>query len=158
MGQYSKAIEVHQQALEIGRKLQDQGLESSALVNLGNEFDDLGQHAKAIEHHQQALAIAHAIKDLPTEGLILNNLGNSLFQAGKLTEAETTLFAGVTTWESLREKLGSSDSNKVSIFDQQARTYRLLQRVLVAQNKTDTALRLLNGDGHGPLWNCWRRS
>lgn len=142
IGQYPQAIEFHQQALEIGRKIQDRGQESSALVNLGIEYDDLGQYAKAIDYHQQALAIVRTIKDLPTEGLILNNLGNSLFRSGKLTDAETTLLAGVKIWESLRQNLGSNDSNKVSIFEQQARTYRLLQRVLVAQNKTDSALEI----------------
>jgi CHAT domain-containing protein/Flp pilus assembly protein TadD len=142
IGQYPQAIEFHQQALEISRKIQDRGQESSALVNLGIEYDDLEQYAKAIAYHQQALAIVRTIKDLPTEGLILNNLGNSLFRSGNLADAEATLLAGVKVWESLRQNLGSNDSNKVSIFDQQARTYRLLQRVLVAQNKTDTALEI----------------
>ncbi len=42
----------------------------------------------------------------------------------------------------MRATLGANDRNQISIFDQQARTYRLLQRVLVAQKKTDAALEI----------------
>lgn len=38
--------------------------------------------------------------------------------------------------------MGSNDAYKVSIFEQQARTYRLLQQVLIAQKKTDAALEI----------------
>jgi CHAT domain-containing protein len=42
----------------------------------------------------------------------------------------------------IRAGLGSNDDYKVSIFEQQARTYRLLQEVLIEQNKTDEALEI----------------
>jgi CHAT domain-containing protein len=38
--------------------------------------------------------------------------------------------------------LGDNDAYKVSIFERQARTYRLLQQVLIAQNKTNDALEI----------------
>ncbi|MEO1375621.1 MAG: CHAT domain-containing protein, partial [Cyanobacteria bacterium J06635_10] len=54
---------------------------------------------------------------------------------------ETTLFEGIKVLESIRGQL-SNDTNKVSIFDTQFNTYRTLQKVLIAQNKTDTALEI----------------
>jgi CHAT domain-containing protein len=42
--------------------------------------------------------------------------------------------------ENLRTKL--DDANKVSIFEKQARTYHLLQEILIAQNKPDEALEI----------------
>lgn len=142
LGQYDKAIDYHQQALVLTRQISDQAGESTILANLGVEYDDTGRSARAIEFNQQALAIARATKDTATEGLVLNNLGNALFHLGRLADAETTLTQGLQIWESLRSNLGSNDRNQISIFDQQARTYRLLQRVLVAQNKTDMALEI----------------
>ncbi|WP_421657394.1 CHAT domain-containing tetratricopeptide repeat protein [Leptothermofonsia sp. ETS-13] len=142
LGQIEKSVEFYQQALTIARKLQDRGQESSCLLNLGIVYDDLGQYGKATEYHQQALAIVRQTKDRATEAYILNNLGNTQFKAGNLAAAEATLTAGLHIWESLRANLGTNDFNKISIFEQQARTYRLLQRVLVAQNKTTAALEI----------------
>ncbi len=142
MGQYDKAIDYHQQALVLARQLNDKASESSILANLGVEYDELGQAAKAITFYQQALAIARATQDRATEGLVLNNLGKALFRLGKLAEAERALTDSLTLWESLRANLGNNDRNQISLFEEQARTYRLLQRVLVAQNKTDAALEI----------------
>ncbi|HEY9655024.1 MAG TPA: tetratricopeptide repeat protein, partial [Crinalium sp.] len=142
MGQYDKAIDYHQQALVLARQSNDKASESSALANLGVEYDEMGQTAKAVTSYQQALAIARATQDRATEGLVLNNLGKALFRLGKLAEAESALTDGLTLWESLRANLGNNDRNQISLFEEQARTYRLLQRVLVAQNKTDAALEI----------------
>jgi CHAT domain-containing protein/Flp pilus assembly protein TadD len=142
MGQYAKAIDYHQQALVLARQTNDKPGESTILANLGVEYDEQGQFDQAIATHRQALAISRAIQDPATEGLVLNNLGNTLFKAKKYAEAEATLQAGLKTWESLRANLGNNDRNQISLFDQQVRTYRLLQRVLVAQKKTDAALEI----------------
>ncbi|MFM6108563.1 MAG: CHAT domain-containing protein, partial [Sphaerospermopsis kisseleviana] len=64
------------------------------------------------------------------------------YESGNLPQAETTLYTGIEVWESIRAKLGNNDSYKVSIFEEQARTYRLLQQVLIAQNKTHEALEI----------------
>jgi CHAT domain-containing protein len=142
MGQYAKAIAAHQQALSLARQIQDRLGESAALVNLGVEHDELGQSAEAIAFYRQALQLSQSLGDRATEGLILNNLGNTLYKTGQLTEAEQVLQAGLQAWEGIRASLGTRDRHKVSLFDQQARTYRLLQRVLVAQNKPELALEI----------------
>ncbi|MFB2983509.1 tetratricopeptide repeat protein [Microseira sp. BLCC-F43] len=140
LGDYQKAIEYQQRSLAIAREISDRLGEGQSLGNLGLAYHSLGDYQKAIEYHQQRLAIAREIGDPQSEGLALNNLGLALHKQGNLTAAEKTLFEGIEVWESLREKLGSNDTNKVSIFEEQARTYRILQEVLIAQNKTDKAL------------------
>ena len=52
------------------------------------------------------------------------------------------LIDGIQVWESMRQMLGSNDANKVSIFEEQARTYRTLQQVRVAQNNPIAALEI----------------
>ena len=46
----------------------------------------------------------------------------------------------IAIWENLRIQL--DDANKISIFEKQTRTYRLLQEVLIAQNKITEALEI----------------
>src|SRR5919202_1675719 len=139
---YAQAIDYSKQFLAIAREIHDRQGEGKALGNLGNAYYSLGDYAQAIDYQKQWLAIAREIHDRQSEGTALNNLGYALHKSGNLTEAEKTLIEGINVWESLRAGLGSNDANKVSIFEGQARTYRSLQQVLMAQNKTDAALEI----------------
>ncbi|MEG5028912.1 CHAT domain-containing protein [Microcoleus sp. AT8-B1] len=142
LGNYAKAIEYAQQSLAIAREIKNRSGEGAALSNLGITYLYLGNYAQAIEYTQQGLAIAREIKDRGGEGTALNNLGAAFLRAGNLTEAEKILVNGIQVWESMRQMLGSNDANKVSIFEEQARTYRALQRVRVAQNNPNAALEI----------------
>lgn len=140
LGDYAQAIIWQEQSLAIAREIKDRESEGITLRSLGIVYRALGEYNKAIEYQQQSLAIARELKDLNSQGESLNNLGNALRLSGNLPAAETTLIEGIKVWESIRAKLGNNDANKVAIFEGQARTYRLLQSVLIAQNKTDAAL------------------
>ncbi|MEG4207974.1 CHAT domain-containing protein [Microcoleus sp. Pol7_A1] len=139
---YAKAIEYDQQSLAIARAIEDREGEGEALGSLGAAYFYLGNYAKAIEYNQQSLAIARAIKDRQSEGEALNDLGLTFLKAGNLAEAGKILVQGIQVWESMRQMLGSNDANKVSIFEGQARTYRALQQVQVAQNNPIAALEI----------------
>jgi CHAT domain-containing protein len=93
-----------------------------------------------MEYYHQCLIIAQEISDRYVEGTSLNNLGAALLKTGCLSEAESQLRAGVKILESLR--VGLEDTHKVSIFEEQGRTYHRLQEVLVARNKTKDALEI----------------
>ena len=142
LGDYAKAIEYLQQQLAITREIKDRQGEGKALGNLGATYGSLGNYAKAIEYLQQWLAIAREIKDRQSEGEALYNLGLTFLQAGNTTESEKMLINAIQVWESMRQMLGSNDANKVSIFEGQARTYRTLQQVRVAQNNPIAALEI----------------
>ncbi|EGK88128.1 CHAT domain-containing protein [Microcoleus vaginatus PCC 9802] len=142
LGNYTKAIEYTQQSLAIARETQNHLGEVGILGNLGLAYLSLGNLAKAIEYTQQSLAIAREIKNRQGEGAALNNLGATFFKAGNSTEAEKMLVNAIQVWESMRQMVGSNDANKVSIFEGQARTYRSLQEVRVAQNNPNAALEI----------------
>ncbi|HEY9672014.1 MAG TPA: CHAT domain-containing tetratricopeptide repeat protein [Waterburya sp.] len=142
LGDYAKAIEYHQQSLVILREIKDRQGEGASLGNLGLAYDALGDYTKAIEYQQQHLAIAREIGDKDGEGTALNNLGAALQKSGNLTQAEKILRDGIKAWDSLRKGLGENDAYKVSIFEKQARTYRLLQTVLTQENNPNTALEI----------------
>ncbi|WP_137666601.1 CHAT domain-containing protein, partial [Sphaerospermopsis reniformis] len=142
LGDYTKAIEYHTSSLAIAREIKNRLGEGAGLGNLGIAYYALGEYTKAIKYHTSSLAIAREIKDIQGEGSSLNNLGLAFYESGNLPQAETTLYTGIEVWESIRGKLGNNDSYKVSIFEEQARTYRILQQVLIAQNKTHEALEI----------------
>ena len=140
LGDYAKAIDYSEQLLAIARKIKDRDSEGRALGNLGAVYSNLGNYTKGIDYLKQDLAIAREIKDPNSESKSLSNLGYTFYKSGKLSAAETSLFEAVKVLESLRG--GLKDENKISIFEEQSRTYRILQQVLIAQNKTDTALEI----------------
>jgi tetratricopeptide (TPR) repeat protein len=87
LGQPWKAIDCHQEALDIARNVAEREMEGQALGNLGNAYKDLGFLDKAISYDQQALAIAREIGHSGNEALWLGNLGNVYAHQGQLEEA-----------------------------------------------------------------------
>ncbi|HEY9605503.1 MAG TPA: CHAT domain-containing protein, partial [Allocoleopsis sp.] len=132
LGDSAKAIQYYKEAEEFSP--------IEVLAGLGNTYLTLGDIAKAIDLHQQSLVRAQQQEDKEGEANALNNLANALRQAGNLPEAEQHLRRAIEIWENLRIQL--EDANKVSIFEKQARTYRLLQEILIAQNQPNEALEI----------------
>ena len=141
LGDYPKAIDHHKQSLKIARDIENPLGESAALGNIGSVYDDIGDYPKAIDYHKQRLAIARKIKDPKGEGAALNNLGLNYYKQGNFKLAENILFEGIKVLESLRDR-ELKDSEKVQFFDTQKSVYRILQQVLIAQNKTKAALEI----------------
>jgi CHAT domain-containing protein len=141
-GKSAQAIDWLQQGLAIVRKIRDHQGEISALGNLGLAYQAQGDYTRAIDVHRQSLAIAQKTKDLYAEGIALHNIGRALFHSGQLPKAERTLQACIQVLEKLRTNVGDNDAAKISIFDQQIRSYRTLQEILIAQQKIDQALEI----------------
>jgi CHAT domain-containing protein len=72
--------------------------------------------------------------------LSLSNLGLAYFSTGRYAEAETALRNAIARWEWLRSQEDNGDTAKITLFEQHAHTYRLLQKTLVAQNRPEAAL------------------
>jgi tetratricopeptide (TPR) repeat protein len=141
LGQYDKAIEFYQQSLEFSWEIGDRQGEANSIGSLGNAYVSLGQYQRAIEFYQQHLEISREIGDRLGESISLNNLGNTFLKTHQLAEAETAFRASIAIHETLRSELVSNE-HKVSIFENQISTYRLLQKVLVAQTRFDEALEI----------------
>ncbi|MDF5714582.1 MAG: CHAT domain-containing tetratricopeptide repeat protein [Rhizonema sp. NSF051] len=143
LGEYPKAIDYQQQYLAIAREIEDVQSQGVALGNLGVIYGFLENYPKAIDYQQQSLVIARKISDRLGEGVSLNNLGLAFYKSGNLAVAEKSLYEAIKIWEALRNtKFQLQDLSKVSLFDTQKNTYTLLQQVLVAQNKNNTALEI----------------
>ncbi|WP_424094654.1 CHAT domain-containing protein [Moorena producens] len=145
LGDYKKAIYYHRQSLGIFREIGHRKGEAHALENLGIGYGNLGKYNKAIDYHQQSIAIAREIGHRKGEAISLNNLGATFLEINQLEEAQTHLFDAIEIWEDIRHLLRNKDDWKISIFEQQARSYRLLQQVLIAQGNPKQALEISEG-------------
>ncbi|HEV3038138.1 MAG TPA: tetratricopeptide repeat protein [Candidatus Angelobacter sp.] len=83
VGEYRRAIEYHEQRLQIDRDTGDRLGESRALGNLGIAYDSLGEYRRAIEYHEQHLQITRDIGDRLGEGRALGNLGLAYYSLGE---------------------------------------------------------------------------
>ena len=142
LGDYFKAIDYYQKSLAIKREIGHRLGEANSLGNLGNAYYYMGDYKKAIDYHQQSIAIAREIGHLLVEAKSLNNLSAIFLANNQLEYAQSNLFYTIKVWEDIRKILINKDDWKVSSFEQQARSYRLLQQVLVAQGKPRQALEI----------------
>ncbi|MCC5610470.1 tetratricopeptide repeat protein [Nostoc sp. CHAB 5834] len=140
-GQYAEGLKSYQQALAIHKQIRNKAGKGLTLSNIGGVYAILGQYTKALEFYQQALAIHKQIGDTAGQGITLSNIGVVYGSQSKYADAEKTLFAAIKVNETLRTR-DLTDDQKISIFETQASTYRFLQKALIAQNKTNTALEI----------------
>ncbi|MDY7013301.1 MAG: CHAT domain-containing protein [Cyanobacteriota bacterium] len=140
LGNYQNAIEAYQQVLELATSMESLRLESSALVNLGLAYLNLQDYPQALQYQEKSWEIARKMDNRPLESVALGNWGHTLWQAGDLPEAETKMRDAIALRESLR--LDLDDSDKVSLFDTQARDYSNLQQILIARNQPEAALEI----------------
>ncbi|MGB3516852.1 MAG: CHAT domain-containing tetratricopeptide repeat protein [Elainellaceae cyanobacterium] len=137
--QYQQAIDFYQQSLEITREMGDRDGEGEVLGNLGYTFGALEEHQQAINFYQQALEISRELNDRHSEGIALNNLGIAYLSLERYPQATETLFAAIEVLESLRDG-DIPDAQRITFFDTQSSSYRVLQRSLIAQGETEQAL------------------
>lgn len=140
LGEYKKAIEFHKKSLEIKQKISDVQGVADSLNNLGNSYYGMEDYQRAIEFYQKSLSVFQNIVDRQGIGNSLNNLGLAYRSLENLSESERVLKESIQVKETLR--VGLSDPNKISIFDTQLNTYKILQNVLIRQNKTIEALEI----------------
>lgn len=137
-GQYLQAIESFRQA----RKHYETAGNTDSLADIDTRLAKAyllkGDYSLALPTFQQTLARAR--KDGFGTERPLSLLGMTYYQMGKLPEAEQVLREAIASWESLRSRETNTDAEKITLADQLLYSYRLLQKVLVAQNKTDAAL------------------
>ncbi|GAB4202851.1 MAG: hypothetical protein Fur006_56710 [Coleofasciculaceae cyanobacterium] len=138
LGQYPQAVELYQQELELARKSSNSAQEAIALNRLATAYESQGQYEKAIELYQQQLEVAKKSSNRLAEGTALNNLALAYLKANNLTEVQPKLLNALKVWDAIRTQLGSKDN----YYPEQARTYRLLQQIFIAQNQPEAALEM----------------
>jgi CHAT domain-containing protein len=139
--QPSQALDYFHQSLEVYRAMGNRYNEGAALSNIGHVYLQQKRYDQAIANFQRRLAISEEIEEIHGQAQALGEIGLTLILQKKYAEAEAPLRASLALSESIREKL-KEDQLKVSFFDTQASVYRLLQLVLIKQNRVERALEI----------------
>jgi tetratricopeptide (TPR) repeat protein len=87
LGKFTRAIQLHEQALAIDRETGNRQGEATDLNNLGACYYYLGQITRAIDLYEQALTIDRETGIRQGEGTRLGNLGNCYAVLGQITRA-----------------------------------------------------------------------
>lgn len=132
--EFAAAIQSYQQSIQILQKIKPDSDINDALLGIAKTYLLMGDNPKALALFRK---LAEQ-KDNHNEPA-LTNLGLALFRSGKLPEAEQVLQKAIAGWEKRRE-LETDDLSNITKLEQQSYSYRLLQKVLVQQKKTDAAL------------------
>ena len=73
-GLYDQALENHQQALVIARRIGDRAGEARTLNNIGIVYHDRGLYDQALENYQQARVVARDVGLRTLEEVVLSNI------------------------------------------------------------------------------------
>ncbi|MEM7557014.1 MAG: tetratricopeptide repeat protein, partial [Cyanobacteria bacterium P01_A01_bin.84] len=137
---YPKALEYFNKALNVFEKIDHWGGRGWVLKHIAESNFKLKRYDKALQYFQQALTVFERIGSLNGQGWTLDDMAEIYFVIGRYSDAEKALWDTITIWEYSKEKL--NDTQKITIANNKRSTFRLMQRVLIAQNKVETALEI----------------
>jgi CHAT domain-containing protein len=141
-GKLKQAWEYNERSLTLKEKLQDQIGRGNSISFRGRICLLVGEYTKALESFEQSFQIMEEIKNVSGKASTLTDMGIAYLGLNQIEEAESRLRQGIQLWESVRGSLGDHDIFRVSIFEQQARTYNLLLNLLIDQEKPLLALEI----------------
>ncbi|HKP14285.1 MAG TPA: CHAT domain-containing protein, partial [Blastocatellia bacterium] len=87
LGDYSEALEYHNQSLSLRQSLQERYGEGSALVNIGNVYARMGDRPLALDYFERALRLRREIGDRRGVALTLHNAAELYRESGDLQKA-----------------------------------------------------------------------
>ena len=141
---YAQAKSYYQQSLAIAEKYNLSALEGTILSGMGSLYLSFDDYPQAKANLEQGLQIARDSGDRLLEAETLHNLGYAQWRLNQLTAAESSFRETIALREKMRQ--GLSDLDRVSLFDTQLQSYPLLRRVLIAQNKYESALEVAEAE------------
>ncbi len=139
-----QAAKYLEQSLGAAREIKNRIQEAFALSSLAVIYESVGDDEQLISYLHEGLTISQELGNTNLEGHILHNLGTAYYRSGNPSQSEKFYRQAMVLRESVRSKLGSNDSLKVSIADSNISTgiYENLQLTLVQQDKTKAALEI----------------
>ncbi|NEO87266.1 MAG: CHAT domain-containing protein [Spirulina sp. SIO3F2] len=136
-GDYAGAIATYEQVWRSAAAAEDYFDYTNALLGLAKATLAIKDYDRAIPMWE-VLATRFLTKYEHKTALSFANLGLALYHTQDYEKAEWALQEAIANWEIVRAD--RDDLEQITLFEQQSYTYRLLQKVLVAQGKTEEAL------------------
>lgn len=136
--QYGAAIQSFRQAIGQFQAVNQPDLGFNARRGLARALLLAGDYPQAITIWQEVVRSAGPGIKEPA----LSSLGLAWYRLGNLVEAEKAWRQAIAGWEGRRADEFNTDLDKVTLVEQQAYTYRLLQKLLVTQGQPEAALEM----------------
>ncbi|NEO83374.1 MAG: CHAT domain-containing protein, partial [Spirulina sp. SIO3F2] len=137
-GEFEAAIATYEQALSQAEVSDDPDAYEEAFLGLAKATLLAEDYPRAIALWEQLAAGLSPDDYGHVNATTSTNLALALYNTGQYAAAETRLREAIAAWETVRAD--SDDLDQVTLFEQQAHSYRLLQKALVAQGKIEDAL------------------
>lgn len=140
--QYDQAFDYYKKALKIAFSQKSIFLKKLALLYQGIAHSELtGHEEKALTDFDQVLSQIEEIGVPEIKTVAMYHKALTMFRLGKSEEAIELLRDSILILEKLRSST-SKDAEKISIFENQAQAYQLLQQALVKQKQVEEALEI----------------
>src|SRR5262249_416259 len=130
LGNLSRAVDVLQQALDLGRKISHPRTQGLALSNLGDAYAKRGDTAKAIEHFLQALKIGEEINHSDILWPASRGIARAFEKQRNFDRALAYYKQAVNGVEKIRDQL-TSDEHRSGFLKDQLETYEDLVTLLL---------------------------
>ncbi len=134
LDRHVEAIEVGRELLGLFDRLDDQRGLASVWGNLSAAYSKLEDYGAAIAASEQAIAILRNLGDQRELAFALHNIGSAYNRTDQLDQAESSLYEAVDLLDAMRSP-DLSDRDRVSLFETQISSFRLLQEILLRQGK-----------------------
>ena len=109
-GPWTRALEMHQAAVDSAEQLNDPAARAIALADLGRIFQLTGDYPRARHTRTQALEIYRALADRLGEANVLNDLGRLLYVTGDHPGANRALTRALEIYRALANRLGEASA------------------------------------------------
>lgn len=143
LGDLDRAISLYEQAWKLAwNRLNDADVLYGMRGNQALAHLQKGDYVTALQYFQEYFTYVRSRENRRGQGLVKNNTGVLRLLEGNQPAAVKAFLESIEVGESLRSRLGSNDTYKVSIFDTQSAPYQNLQSLLVSQKQPESALEI----------------
>lgn len=139
---YQKGVECVNNSIKIAEDFDDKYFLAKGYGTLGSLYCDLGDYSGAALHAQMAYDIYSEYNLLIEQGKQLNNLANALRKCGELDAAENNLKKAILIFDDYFKNIKHETFQYTTLLEYHARSYRLLQQILVNKGNYLEALEI----------------
>jgi len=137
LGDRAKALDYHEQALELRKAVGDLRGEASTLANLGDVYTQSGQPQKAVEYYNQAISRSQRIGDRQNEAKGLYGLARTERNRGNLAEARQHISAALSLFEDVRAKGVGAEQSRASYLSSKQDAYHFYIDLLMRMHQLE---------------------
>ena len=140
IGACNKGREYFEKALAISKEIGNRTLEARSCLMLGDFFFKLAQYSKAEEYLKNGLELSEETGHIKSQFDLFELMAYLRMKENKIQEPISYFLSAIEKCEEMRRSLRDNDHFKISFFDCNISSYRVLSRLLCLNGNTKDAL------------------